>query len=296
MVNRFFTRAAFALMFGLICISAQADGPRPLTKAWELRGFKQPESVVFDTRRHILYVSNIDGEPGNKDGKGTISRVAPSGRTLEAEWISGLNAPKGMAIHGDKLYVADLDTLVVIDLEKGAVQRHHLVSEAKFLNDVAIDRLGNVYVSDFLDNAIYRLTNNRLNLWVKDDRLAAPNGLYAEKDELIVATWGELSGQGFNTTVAGHLFTISLADKTIVSLGQGKPLGNLDGVEADGLGGYFVTDWVAGTLLRIKRDGTSEVMLRLGQGSADLTYIRGAKLLLVPMMSDRKLLAYKVRE
>ncbi|MBI3343967.1 MAG: SMP-30/gluconolactonase/LRE family protein [Gammaproteobacteria bacterium] len=264
-----------------------------LTKVWELTGLKNPESVIYDAKRDVLYVSNVNGAPSEKDGNGFISRLSPDGKLLDLEWIKGLNAPKGLALSKDKLYVTDIDTFVEIDLDKARIAKKYVAEKAKFLNDPAVDRAGNVYASDMMDDAIYRLSRGRFELWLKDSKLESPNGLYAEKDRLVVGSWGVMTN-GFNTKIPGHLKTVSLKDKSIRSLGNGAPVGNLDGVEGEGHGAYFVTDWMAGKLYRIHPSGEADVLLTLSQGSADLTYIKDKKLLIIPMMNDNKLVAYKV--
>ena len=63
---------------------------------------KNPESVIYSPKQDILFVSNIDGKPNEKDQKGFISKVSPSnGNIIELSWITGLNAPKGMAIYNN---------------------------------------------------------------------------------------------------------------------------------------------------------------------------------------------------
>ncbi len=99
---------------------------------------------------------------------------------------------------------------------------------------------------------------------------------------------------GFNTEVPGHLLKISLADKSIENLGDGTPVGNLDGLVRLEDGDYLATDWMAGGVFKIDADGKAEKLIELGQGSADIDYVAADKLLLVPMMSDDKLIAYKL--
>lgn len=124
-----------------------------------------------------------------------------------------------------------------------------------------------------MDDAIYRLADDKFELWLKDTKLESPNGLYAERGRLVMGAWGVMTG-GFSTQVPGHLKTISLRDKKIESLGSGAPAGNLDGVESDGHGAYFVTDCMARKLFFIKPSGDAVEVLKLEQGSADLTYIK----------------------
>jgi sugar lactone lactonase YvrE len=274
----------------MIWASALAAEPELV---WELEGFKQPESAVFDAEREVLYVSNIDGGPMDKDGKGQIAKVAPDGSLVEAEWVTGLDAPKGMALDGGTLYVSDIDRLVAIDVEAGEVAERHQAPDAQFLNDVTADAEGRIYVSDMMDNTIWRLADGSFEVWLKDEALEQPNGLLAEEDRIVVGAWGVMT-DGFATKTPGHLKAVDLETKEVSSLGEGEPVGNLDGVEPDGQGNYLVTDWTAGALLRIDPAGGAEQLLDLDQGSADLEYIADQQLAIVPMMNDDKLVAYRI--
>lgn len=259
---------------------------------WETAGFKNPESVVYDSKRDVLYVSNVNGKPDEKDGNGSISSVSMDGDILELDWLTGLNAPKGLAIANDKLYVADIDTLVVIEIASQTIIDRHTVSDAKFLNDVAAADNGTVYVSDMVMNRIHRLQGGNFEIWLEDEQLENPNGLLVQDGRLVVGAWGVMT-DGFATETPGHLKSVSFTDKSITPIGSGEPVGNLDGVEADLDGDFYVTDWMAGKLLHIYPDGTTEILLELNQGSADLEYIHSKDLLLIPMMNDNTLLAYR---
>ncbi|MEE9139479.1 MAG: SMP-30/gluconolactonase/LRE family protein [Alphaproteobacteria bacterium] len=274
----------------------EADGERAarveLAPAWELTGFKQPESVVLEPGEGVLYVSNVDGPAGEKDGRGFISKVSLDGRLIERVWLDGLNAPKGLAVASGKLYVSDIDALVEVDLADKSTTRYE-APQARFLNDVTVDAAGNVYVSDMMDDAIYRLTGDSFGLWLRDEALEAPNGLLAEDGRIVVGSWGVIT-EGFATEAPGHLKTVSIAERSVASLGDGTPVGNLDGVEADGRGNYFVTDWMAGALLQVAPSGEAVLLLDLDQGSADHEYVAGEGLIVIPMMNDGKLVAYRV--
>ena len=264
-----------------------------VTHAWTTQTvFAQPESVVYDPKRRQLYVSNVNGDPSEPDGNGYISRLSPTGQVISLYWVDGLDAPKGMAIFGDTLYVADINQLVAIDIGRGQVIQRYLAPEAKFLNDVAVDKQGNVYVSGFLTNSIYRLSDDKFTLWLSKDELDSPNGLLIENGQLIVASWGTMT-DGFATDIPGHLKTVNIKSKKIKSLGYKMPVGNLDGLTSDGDGNYFVTDWMQGKLLHIKPNGTSKTLLNLTQGSADHTTL--GNLIIIPMMMSNHLTAYQIR-
>src|SRR5258708_3371010 len=94
-----------------------------LIKKWETDSvLKVPESVLFDAGNNVLYETNIDGtDPWGMDGKGSVGKIGTDGKIINVEWVSGLNAPKGMGLYKGKLYVADLGTLAVIDIKAGKI-------------------------------------------------------------------------------------------------------------------------------------------------------------------------------
>lgn len=271
---------------------ASADDVK-LNLTWELVGLKNPESVIYDSKRDRLYVSNVNGGAVDKDGNGFISIVSMDGKLVDLMWVEGMNAPKGLAIHQDKLYTADIDELIVIDIEQAKIIQRHKVADAKFLNDVAATSNGDVYVSDMAKDRIHQLSQDVFSIWLESPDLEAPNGLLVWGEDLMLASWGAMD-ETMATKVAGHLKRINLKDKTISSVGDGSPVGNLDGIEGDNDGDFYVTDWVNGKLLHIERSGEVEILLELNQGSADHEVVMNKKLLLVPMMLDNTLRAYSM--
>ena len=106
-------------------------------------GLETPESVLWDEKADIYLVSNINGDPSAHDGNGFISRITPEGRMETLKWIDGatpgvrLNAPKGLAIVGDTLYVADIDTVRAFHRVTGQPLGARAVPGSTFLNDLA---------------------------------------------------------------------------------------------------------------------------------------------------------------
>lgn len=289
-------RHLFLIIFsiGFSIGSAQAADIK-LEKVWESEAiYKLPESVIYDKKRDVLYVSNIN-EAGFKHlGNGFISKVSTDGKVIEMNWVLGLDAPKGLTISNDKLYATDINSLVEIDIETGKILKRYVAPAAIHLNDVAADDKGQIYAADTLTDSIYRLNSVGLfALWLHDAALEAPNGLHVEGKNMIVGSWG-FPTDGFDTEVPGHLKIVSLISKSIKSLGNGKPVGALDGVEADGNGAYYVTDWTGGKLLHIKANGESKVLLNLSSGAADHEVILDKNLIIIPLMKDNKLVAYKI--
>lgn len=260
---------------------------------WEVTGLANPESALPDIKAGVIYVSNVNGAPDKKDGNGFIAKVSLDGKTVDTKWSVGMNAPKGLALAGGKLYAADIDELLEIDTKDGKILNKYPAKDAKFLNDTASDSNGNVYVSDMATDTIWKFAGGKFEVWLHDAKLENPNGLLVEGKDLRVAAWGVMT-DGMATKVPGHLVSVTLDGKAISNIGDGRPFGNLDGLEPLGGGAYLVTDWVAGKVMKYGADGKIETLLELGQGTADIGYDAASKTMYLPQMMKSTLQAYKV--
>jgi DNA-binding beta-propeller fold protein YncE len=288
---RILSMATATLLLALLTQPRGANAAFEL--AWEAEGFDAPESVVLDDDASVLYLSNVNGKPTDADGNGYISKVSLEGKVLKKKWVSGLNAPKGLAFRDNKLYVADIDEVVVVDTKTGEILETHKAPGATFLNGVSIHKDGRVFVSDMLKNHIWLLEDGELSLWLETADLDHPNGVLAEDDRLLIATWG-VPKDDFSTDVPGSLRAIDYGSKEVTQLGD-KPIGNLDGLQPDGKGGFLSTDWFNGALFRISKSGDAEQVMDLNKGSADHLVTDNGSLVIIPMMLDGKLSAYRMR-
>ena len=274
LVALIFTSIILETELNVITNVAGAQESDQVQKLWETPAqLKTPESVLYEPIENVLFVSSIDGKPDEKDGQGFVSKVSPAdGSILELSWVVGLNAPKGMGVSGQ-------------------IINRHSAPESAFLNDVASDKQGNIFVSDTGTNTTYKLENNNtaLRKWLRTPELNSPNGLYIDNitSKLVVASRG------------GSLSLVDLQNKTITKLGAQVPAGSLDGIEADtGQNLYYVTDWTAGKVYAVNSDGTDyRTLIDLQkQGTADLEFIESERMVIIPMMQDNKLIAYRVLE
>lgn len=262
---------------------------------WTLaEGLDMPESVYHDAGRGVLYVSNIGGDPTDKDGNGYISRVSPQGEMLETRWIEGLNAPKGMVGDGTTLWVSDIDRLAAIDIDAGRIIDTWDAEGAIFLNDPALAEDGRVFVSDMIAQRIHVLADGKLSVLAEGPELQHPNGLSMSDGMIVVAGWGRELQDDFSTRIGGHLLTVDPGSGAVATLGSGAPIGNLDGLEPDGAGNWLVSDWIAGGVHRVSPDGSHTPLLDLGMGSADIEYMPESGLVIVPMMLDGQVAAYRL--
>ena len=281
-------RLVISLLVALIVCDEAAAQPKLL---WEVKGLEQPESVVQDQATGVLYVSNISGAVMQKDDKGFIAKLRPDGTIIERDWVTGLDAPTGLALHERTLYVADVDQLVEINAASGEIVKRYPGQGAIFLNDVAVAEDGTVYVSDTPLNTIWRLKDGIFAPWLANDTLNGPNGIIVQDGKLIVASFGKLPGEG-QKQERGGLYAIDIDKQSVSKVGDSESIGHLDGLQALGPGVYLVSDWAAGGLYRTGAKGKTERVLKLGKGSADFLYLPDSKTVFVPIMLSNSLVAY----
>lgn len=267
----------------LILIACVQHQPRSntvvLQHLWSVSEvFQSAESVAYYAACDCLYVSNVNGY--TKNGEGYLSRVSLTGELLEQYWIDGLNGPTGMAISERTLYVADIDEVLAVNLDTGRVdQRYPAPDDNLGLNDISINSDGRLFVSGSFSRTIYELTSEGLQPWLVSDDFRDANGLYADQQNVMVA--------GYWLHAAG------LADKRLIKLGESDELMDLESIETDGRGGYFITAIGARPLLH-KVDGEApSAVLQPERFFSDIDYIDEKQMLLVPVDGD-SLSAYRV--
>ena len=253
-----------------------------ITEAWSTsKDLKVPESVMYDKASHILYVANINGKPTEKNNMGFISKISLDGKIVTLKWVDGMNAPKGMGLKDNLLYVTDIDRIHVIDKNKDQIIKTHDVSGAKFLNDIAIDSKGNVYITDMFTKKVLILKNNKVDTWIDLNEYSKPNGLFMEEPDLLVGT-------------ADGLLRISLNKKDIKMEISNK--GGIDGLKKIRKGEYIVSDWKGKTQL-IGKNKRPIVLLDTTNkkiNAADLEYIPDKRLIIIPTFFDNRVVAYQL--
>ena len=278
--------------------AAPAAAPAPgATKLAVVEGFLTPESVLHDPVQDIYFVSNINGGPTTKDNNGFISRVRPDGAVENLKFIEGghggvtLNAPKGLAIRGDTLWVADIDVVRSFDAKTGAPRDSVSLAGlgAVFLNDIAIAQTGALYVTDtgirFDDvgnvlhpgpDRIFRIGSDRqVTVAVRGDTLGRPNGITLDSvgKRFIVVQFGGRSVLAWKP-----------GDKAPSVIAKGP--GGFDGVEIAG-SRMLVSSWTDSTVSSYETG--QEVKVITGVPSpADIGYDGKRNRVLIPVFTGNR--------
>ncbi len=272
------------LAIGVLLIASPAFG-------FEVPDLETPESFIVDPSSGEYYISNINGSPISRDNNGFITKLHGDGSLVARSFITGgaygveLNAPKGLAIIGNILYVTDIDR--VRGFHKVTGELVHTVNlvlqRAKFLNDLVADDQGNLYVSD---TAIFVAANapptifkietthkHQVTIHSRYPMLAYPNGLmiHPKTNALLVNTWGE-----------GRILEVSEGGKTVLFASH-KSWKDLDGFDYDSAGNLYISSFTGGSIFRIAPDRSVKEFASGLTTPADISVDRASNQLLIPL-------------
>ena len=255
-------------------------------------GFASPENLVFDKKSDVYLVSNINGQPRARDGNGFISRVSPNGKVVALKWIDGTNtstrldAPKGIAINGDTIAVADVGAVRFFNERTGASLGVRTVP-GELMNDVAFGKDGSVYVTDTGPDAgkpatadhdaIYRLyPDGRTVAIVRSPDLGGPDGIAVADTGLAYATFKGHTVNEISASGARHV---------VVNM----PGGRDDGLRRMPDGSFVVSSWDTKTVYRLLPDGALHPILTGVTSPAGLAYDAERQMLAVTSMQENRL-------
>lgn len=278
--------AVAVVALGEGCDRAEKAPVRVLT----LGGFRTPESVKWDQAQDVYLVSNINGNPGEKDNNGFISRVTPAGSVDNSFIVGGrnnvtLNAPKGMALIGDTLWVTDIDEVRAFHAATGAPIVSVAIVGAVFLNDIAAAPDGSLYISDTGikfsaagmehpgPDRVFRVARDRqVSVAMEGHMLSGPNGVAwdRENDRLIVVPFAGTS-----------LLSWKPGDRGPTVIGTGA--GQFDGVEVVN-DEIWVSSWADSSVYRYE-DGEGTNLIKGVPSPADIGYDAKRNRILIPVFT-----------
>jgi len=248
--------------------------------------FNTSESILYDPEREVLYVTNFDQfTQGNPEVLQFISKLSLDGEVLELKWVDSLNHPLGMTFYKDKIYVAERGTVAIIDPGLGLLIKRLIFEGSLFLNDIAVDESGTIFISDTRKNVIWKSEGDSFIPWLEGGQISGPNVLYIHDGELLIGN-----------SNSGWLVSVNIASGETKKVAR-FPEGFIDGIRPDGFGNLLVSIW-RGLIYRVSPDGEMELIFNTtnkGYYCADFEYIPEKNLLIVPTFFENSVKAYHLK-
>jgi sugar lactone lactonase YvrE len=267
-------------------------------------GLSTPESVLWDARHNVWYVSNNNGNPPQKDDNGYIVRLTADGALMDSvPFINGaseaitLHAPKGMALIGDTLWVADIDAVRAFNVITGGLVASIDLApmQATFLNDAAAGPDGHIYITDTgiafgADGSVSHPGKSRV--FVIRGRVAQQAVELPRESGANGIAWDAARGAwllvGFNSP---NIFLWAPGTDSVVALGSGP--GGGDGLEILADGRALYTSW-ADSSLNFFANGTSTTMRKGLNAPADIGYDAARNLVAVPLFTSNRVELWRI--
>ena len=263
-----------ALFFTTALLGAGAPEIQQADIAWVAEGeFCEPETVLPLPDDHLL-VSNVCGF--QQPGSGFLSLLDKAGAVIDWRIVDGLDAPLGMAMAGDRLYVIDNNRVRVFRWP-GYEPVQTIVLETTVANDIAVAEDNTLYVTDSAKHRVMVVqSGGAQSVLTGEARFKKANGIHLDGENLYVG--GE------------RLWRIDLRDNSVTEAAPAW-LGDIDGIEQEADGTLQVTP-VAGPLVRLG----SEIEILGGEGvsSANHGYAPRLGLALIPTGFDNQVIAIRV--
>jgi DNA-binding beta-propeller fold protein YncE len=262
-----------------------ATNAQSLVPLWSTDStLRVPESVYHDAKTERIYVSNIEGKGAwEKDGRGSISIITSSGKILSPYWVTGLHAPKGMGMFQDFLIVADIDSVVIIEPIRAQIVKKIYIEGAQALNDLSVDKRGNIYVSDSKTKKIHMIDGLKLDVSLYLDGLKGPNGvLFVDRTLYYVD--------------AGGFYKVGKYKQKILIVDGLE--GGADGIEQIDEENFIISCW-SGTIYHVNLKGEKKLLLdtRSSQvNAADIGYDKKKKIVYVPTFYKNSVMAYQLAQ
>jgi sugar lactone lactonase YvrE len=276
--------------------AAAVDSAPTAAIALTVDSLEAPEAARFDPELGVYFVSNINGSPLAKDGNGYISRLTRDGKVDSLKFIAGgrggakLDAPKGLAIKGDTLWVADIDAARAFDKRSGKpIATVNLSGQAKFLNDAVVGPDGAIYFTDtgIVDDGkggmahpgpdrVFRVVGRQGTVALEFKDKPGPNGI----------AWDSAGSRFVIVSFQGtSIYHWAPGDSAATVAAEGP--GMMDGIEALGDGRFVVSTWTDSSLFVLRGDKITKLVGGL-PAAADIALDRERGRIAVPLLMDNR--------
>lgn len=255
-------------------------------------GFSTPESVEYYADKDLYLVNNINGSPFAEDDNGFISKLSPEGNVIDLKWIDGANenialdAPKGMTIIGNKLFVADITQIRVFELPSGKQLPSIKVQGSSFLNGVTAGNGDFIYVTDtgmkpgFASSgtdAVYKIwADGKVETILKDAKMGRPNGILNDNGEIYVVFFSSAK-------------MLKIDDKGNITEMPEPLAARLDGLVKLNNGGIAMSSWESSSI-DVFKDGEYETIAEYLNSPADMDVDTKRNRLLIPLFNENKVI------
>lgn len=258
-----------------------------LEKLWEVEDVIMPESILSIPNHEFIYVSVIN----THQKEGYISRYTKEGKLDVKEWVKGINIPTGLAFYDGKIFVVDQSQVHIIDIAAAKIIKT-IPSEAKTLNDITVGIDGIGYISDLTTGRIFKLKDDKIELWLHSNQFLVPNGVLIDGDNLIVGSLGDEVSQSLKPEQYGSLFKVNLSNKSVNIIKPSERMGVLDGV-VKFKKGVIVSDPMNGKIYYVDAY-KKELICDFADSNADIGIDNDRQILYVPSIFHNKIAAYKI--
>ena len=218
------------------------------------------EAVEYDPQGNRWFVSNGS------------SVLVTSDQGANWSFFGEAQASHGMEIMNGVLYAIGDNVIRSYALSSAELLGSLVIPDVGFLNGMGNNGSGMLVVSDFSNSRLHQVNaadpTAMTSMQLTGNLGLTPNGVVVdvENNRAIVVCWGNNA----------DIIAVDLENGEVSTLVDGTGMGNLDGIDDDGNGQYYVTSWSPNKVTRYSADFTvAEPMLSAAAGlssPADISY------------------------
>lgn len=247
-----------------------------LELVWESPAdLRDPESIVYDSKRNCFYVSNMDkSTPVSELRTDPVSKIGMNGEILDIEWMPAFSSPTGLLLLNDTLFIVEREGIAIVDVEQKKILQRISVPNNGYLNDITMDEEGSLYISDSEKGIIYRIQNNEVDIWYTSSSGGGINGLFYNQGKIL---FGDNGDHTFKS-----ICTKNKKVKDIAYLGEG----NIDGIQKLSPKQFLVSHFLGNIYIIDTKGKVKEIFNSRDKNLfvADFTYLPQQQWIVIPSL------------